>query len=42
MNTHFISIHKAKRLKICIFLKTAELYNALHSKNSNIKNQKNI
>lgn len=38
MNTHFISIYKAKRLKIWIFLKSAELYNTLQSKKSDIKN----
>lgn len=42
MKTHFIFIHKDKRLKIWIFLMSAELYNTLQSKNNNIENLKII
>lgn len=37
MNTHFISIQEDKRLKIWIFLKPADLQNALQNKNSKTK-----
>lgn len=40
MSIHFIFIHQAKRLEIWIFLMSAELYNTLQSKNSNIGNLK--